>query len=273
MEIIIGIISVIVGLISLVATFIFYRKSLIIKVPLFTVESRGTAGGFTEFISKLSLNYNGEKINFFTVSRIAIWNAGKSTIKKNDLLESDQLRIVPEVGYKFLHAKINHVINPLNNFRIKFTPKLILIDFDYVDFNEGCCVEVQHNGKSSWALQVKGSIIGAGKIKHSKAIHFPKRRKKAFTISTFTFIFGSLISLLIFGWKDTEIRDKILLINSIVAVIIYAILPMVISILYLKRNRTSLKLGVIDDDEHLKAPDFPPTGRVRKRDKDADSYW
>ena len=269
----IGIIGLIIGLIGLVLTYVFYRKSLRIKNPLFTLESRGPIGGLPENLSKLSLNYNGEKVGFFTVTRIAIWNAGKDTIHSTDLVESDILRIVPEDGYKFLEANIKQVINPLNNFEMKFSPKEILIDFDYMDFNEGCCVEVHHNGKTSWALQVKGSIKGAGTIKHSKYIPYPKRKKKAYFVSALTFFIGSFISLLIFGWNDTEVFRKIFIINAIVAIFVYALAPMMISALYFQRNKTSLHLGVADDDQQLRAPDFPPTGRIRERDKDADPVW
>lgn len=272
-EIIIGIIGLIVGAIGLLATYVFYKKSLRIKIPLFTVESRGPIGGLPDTLSKLSLNYNGEKIKYFTVSRIAIWNGGKDTIHSKDIVESDKLRIIAEAGYKFFEANIRKVINSLNNFEIKFSPEEILVNFDYMDYNEGCCVEVYHNGKTSWALQVQGSIKGGGKIKQSKHIPYPSRKRKAYIASAFTFILGSIISLLVFGWSDNGILQIIVTINFIAAIVVYLFAPMMISQVYYKRNKTSIILGVKDDDEILRAPDFPPTGRVRERDKDADPEW
>ena len=266
----IGIIGLIVGLIGLSLTYVFYRKNLRIKIPLFTVENRGPTGVIPEDLSELSFNYKGEEVKFFTVSRIAIWNAGKDTIHSTDVVESDPIQIVAEVGYKFLDANIRQVINSSNNFKIKFCPKEILIDFDYMGYKEGCCVEVYHNGKTSWALQVSGSIKGIGKIKHSQYIPYPKRKKKAYLVSILTFFIGSLISLLMFSLSDTEVLRKIIGINAIVAGFVYAITPMVINTLYFQRNRTSIELGVIDDDQQLRALDFPPTGRIRERDKDAD---
>jgi len=271
--ILIGIIGLIVGLFGLLTTYIYYRKGLKIKIPLFTVESRGPVGGLPDNFSKLSLNYNGEKIKFFTVSRIAIWNAGKDTINSTDIVGSDSLRIIPEDGYKFFEANIRKVINPLNKFEIKFSPKEILIGFDYIDYKEGCCVEVYHSGKTSWALQVKGSIKGGGKIKQSKHIPYPKRKRKAYIVSAFTFIVGTIISLLVFGWADNEVVGKIFTINLIISMLVYSFAPMMISQMYFQRNRTSVDLGVADDDERLRAPDFPPTGRIRERDKDADPTW
>ncbi|MBV6419629.1 MAG: hypothetical protein DAHOPDDO_00852 [Ignavibacteriaceae bacterium] len=271
--IIIGVIGLIVGLISLLTTYIFYKRSLKLKIPLYTIESRGPLGGLPETLSKLSLNYDGEKIKYFTVSRIAIWNAGKDTIHSKDIVDADKICIIPEEGYEFFEANIRKVINPLNNFSMRFSTKEIVINFDYMDFNEGCCVEVYHSGKTSWALQVKGSIKGSGKIKHAIHIPYPTRRKKAYLVSILTFIVGSLISLMIFGWQDDEILRNISIINLIVAGLVYSFTPMIISQLYFKRNWTSVILGVRDDDELLRAPDFPPTGRVRERDKDADPIW
>jgi hypothetical protein len=97
------------------------------------------------------------------------------------------------------------------------------------------------------------------------------RRKRAYLISILTFILGTLTSILIIG-LDNNILSTILVINFFVAWIVYAFAPMIISSIYFRRNRTSINLGVADDDERLRAPDFPPTGRIRERDKDADPF-
>lgn len=270
-ELLIGLLGIGLSLISLYTSYLFYKKSLRIKIPLFAIESRGSIGGLPNELSKLTLRYDNEIIQYFTTSRIAIWNAGEDTIKREDLV--DLITIAPEIDYKILDAKIIKEIEPSNKFRINFTENKIKVDFDYIDKNQGCCVEIHHTGKTSWALNVSGTIHGVGKIRQATHIPYPHRRKKALKFSLITFLFGVGVSFLVFSWSDQKIVETIVIVNLIIASILYGITPAILSILYFRRNKTSLILGVADDDQLLQSPDFPPTGRVRKKDKDADPVW
>jgi hypothetical protein len=267
----IGLLGLGIGAFSLLLTYLFYKKSLRVKIPLFAIESRGPIGGLPPELSKLCLRYDNKPINYFTSSRIAIWNAGKETISKDDVVGS--VKICPEEGYSFLDARIITSTNATNNFKIDFSPEMVKVDFDYIDKDQGCCIEIYHNGKTSWSLNLNGTVKGAEDFRQAVHLPFPKRKKKAYIFSLGTFIVGVILSFLIFGWDDEGLNKKIFLINGFFGLLLYGIGPGLITAIYLKANRTSLKLGVSDDDQRLRSPGYPFKERVRDRDKDADPTW
>jgi hypothetical protein len=93
---------------------------------------------------------------------------------------------------------------------------------------------VFHSGKTSWALDISGSIIGDGKIKHAKHISYPQRRNLSMLISVLIFMV-SVITSLLFGVKDYM---KIIFINGLIAMFAYAFLPLTISYRYFKSKKT-----------------------------------
>jgi hypothetical protein len=268
-NLLIAIISLLVSIITLYFSFYFFNRGLREKRPLFTLESTQYQGDLVAATPTGDVVYENSVIKKFTVSRIAIWNDGKDTIFKKDISPNDKITIAPEKGYEFYFARLLFTINTSNKCEVVCRDGTAEVTFDYLDFREGCSVEVFHSGKTSWSITVSGSIIGAGKIKHAPHIHYPKRRSIAMRISILIFIVGTFISL-IFGIKDYM---KIVGINGFIAMISYAFLPAIISYRYYRSKKTSLLLGVADDEQVLRAPDFPPTGRVRDRNKDADPYW
>jgi len=224
-------------------------------------------------IESLKVLYEDKEIKNFSESRIAFWNGGKGTILNSNVPNNDKIKIRPEEGYQILGAKLLFAINKSNNYRIHFKDGEVEIDFDHIDYQEGCSIQIFHTGKTSWSLIVTGSIVGAGKIEHAKHIPFPKRRHKAVWISVLIFLLSSISGLLIVGIKDIEAVQKALSISAVISFLSYTFLPSIITYWYTQSKKTSFILGVQDDDEILKAPDFPPTGRVRERNKDAEPIW
>lgn len=224
-------------------------------------------------IQNLKVLYEDKEIKNFSESRIAFWNGGKETILHSDVPNNDKIKIKPEEGYQILSAKLLFSINESNNYRIYFNDGEVEIDFDHIDYQEGCSIQIFHTGKTSWSVKVTGSIVGAGKVEHAKHIPFPKRRRKAFWISLLIFLLCSISGLLIVGIKDIKSVQKALAISAGISFLAYTFLPLIITYRYTKTKKTSFILGVQDDDEILKAPDFPPTGFIRERNKDADPTW
>jgi hypothetical protein len=268
-NIIISIISLLVSIITLYASFYFFNRTLKEKTPLFTLESNQYQGDLIAATPDGVTVYENTEIKRFTVSRIAIWNDGKDTIFRKDISPNDNISIAPEEGYEFYFARLLFTINNSNKCEVVFRNGVAIVDFDYLDFREGSSVEVFHSGKTSWSIKVSGSIIGSGKIKHAPHINYPKRASIAMWLSLLIFVLGASTSLL-FGVADYK---KLIFINGLIAMISYAFLPMIISYRYYRAKKTSELLGVNDDDAILRAPDFPPTGRVRERNKDADQHW
>lgn len=268
-NLIIATISLIVSVVALYFSYYFFNYSLREKRPLYTLESQQYQGDLIATTPDSVVVYQNDLIKKFTVSRVAIWNNGKDTIFKKDISPNDKITISSEEGYEIYFARLLFMINKSNKCEVLFSNGNAEVSFDYLDFQEGCSIELFHSGKTSWSLDITGSIIGAGKIKHAKHIPYPQRRKLSIWISLGIFVVSALTSLL-FGLKDYE---KIITINGFIAMLAYAFLPWIISYRYFKSKKTSLQLEVADDDERLRAPDFPPTGRMRERDKDANQHW
>ena len=269
LKLFIGVIGAFASIIGIVAAYIFYRTSLRIKIPQFALESVPIIKQIKSDINDLKIIFRDKQIKNLTISRLAIWNAGKEPIYKKDVPSDDKFKISPEEGYNILKAEIIKIKNRSNKWHIEQIGDNIFIDFEYFDFKEGCTIQIFHTGKSSWSLKVDGSVIGAGKLIQASHISFPKRRRKALIYSIIVFVLLSLITILSVGLVKSE---NFLKVYFFIALFLYTILPMIFTIKYMISKRTSLELGVKDDDELLRAPDFPPTGKIRERDKDADPY-
>lgn len=272
-NLLVGIIGLIIAILSLYFTYYFFNKGLREKKPFYTIMTRGIIGNFGTDIQCLKILYDGKEIKNLSESRIAFWNGGKETISHSDVPKNDKIKIRPEEGYRILSAKLHYAINDSNNYQIHLKEGEVEVNFDHIDHQEGCSIQVFHTGKTSWSLKVTGSIIGAGKVEHAKHIPFPKRRRKAFWISVLIFALCSISGVIIVGVNNIEVTQKAIAISAGISFLAYAFLPLIISYRYTQLKKTSFILEVQDDDEVLKAPDFPPTGRIRERNKDADPTW
>lgn len=272
-NLLIGILSLIIALVTLYVSYHLFNKGTKEKKPSYTIMTRGIIRNAPDEFADLKIIYRTEEISRFSESRVAFWNGGKETIFRKDISENDKIAISPEEGYQILGAELVYQLNTANNFAVQFINGKVYIDFDYIDNGEGCTIQIFHTGKTSWSLSVSGSIIGAGKIAHARHISFPKRRWRSRWISLGLFIVTAGFSLLIIGIDNIDKVGSAIAICGLVSLIAYAFLPGIISFQYIRAKRTSFELGVKDDDEELRAPDFPPTGRVRERDKDAEPHW
>ncbi|MFD1553987.1 hypothetical protein DNU06_16965 [Putridiphycobacter roseus] len=269
-NLLVALISLLVAIIALGASFYFFNKTTKSKNLLYTIESTQYKGDLVAESQAGEVVYKNKKVKNFTVSRIAIWNEGKETIFNEDIPKKGLLKITSEGGYNIYYARKLFEINPSNNCKVKFENGDAKLKFDYLDYREGSCIEVFHSGKTSWSLKISGSIIGSGDITHSPHISYPARKKKSIWISLLIFIFSTLISI---PFLEIEHYSFAVAFAGLTAFLAYSSLPRIISSNYYRAKKTSLRLGVADDDTVLRAPDFPPTGRVRKRNKDAEAFW
>jgi hypothetical protein len=116
-------------------------------------------------IKCVNILYKGDKINNLSVSKVAIWNAGKDAIRNTDIANKDKLRIEIDEEYKILECELLHQINKANDFKLKrISDNIFEIDFDYFNYNEGIIVLVYHTAIIENSLNIKGSFVDAEKI-------------------------------------------------------------------------------------------------------------
>jgi len=115
-------------------------------------------------MKSVDILYHGDKIENLSVSKIAIWNAGKETINDTDITKN-KFRIEIDEKYKILEYELIPQKNPANNFKlIKTSDNVLEINFDYFDYEEGIIVQIYHTATTGDSLSVKGSFRGRKNI-------------------------------------------------------------------------------------------------------------
>lgn len=132
---------------------------------------------YTSLISKdssnlpqqISVMFDGSLVENVSSSEFIIWNSGNSVIKRDSLDTKEPLRIVANEGTKILRHQIVISNNSINNIELKTDikyPNCILIDFDFLEKNEGARIEILHTGVKN-DITERGKLIGV-KSKFSK---------------------------------------------------------------------------------------------------------
>jgi hypothetical protein len=170
-EILLGIGGILIGgLFSLY----FYRKSLPIREPRWAIRSNTLVqGNFSKF-TDVTVRYKKQPVNTLTVSKIIFWNAGYTTIERNNIAAANPLRIQAKNGVEILDVKILSVNNSpslLESVSAK-DKKATLITFDYLDKGHGALIQVIHTGASSSDLEIVGDIKGGKAPKPIKNLSF-----------------------------------------------------------------------------------------------------
>ena len=93
---ILGLIGSFFGMVGLMAGYIFYRKSLKVRSPLFVIKSNNLIQDNITSISSLGITYNGIKVQNLTVTNLIFWNSGSEIIDRNDLVIANPLKIAGE---------------------------------------------------------------------------------------------------------------------------------------------------------------------------------
>jgi len=171
----------ILAILSLILAYIFYRKSLKLKEPCWSMASQVLIQDKISKLDNLEILYNHVKVENITVSRILFWNRGSEAIRGEDLNTDNPLRIQGDRDTKLLSVEIvdkdhDKIFLKYNETEEKENDKYLL-NFSYLDKNQGAVIEVIHDGKSARSISFCGRIIG-GEV---------KRVDKGKTILTFPY--------------------------------------------------------------------------------------
>jgi hypothetical protein len=158
---VLGIIGTILGVIGLITGYIFYRKSLKVKEPYYSIWSNNLIQDNVTSMSGLEVSFKGKKVDNLTVSKILFWNDGSDTIEKGDIVSTDPLRI--ESKYRILDAAIIKTNNPSNQVSVLLEKggSSAKVTFDYLDKNNGALIQIIHTGKSSKDISITGKLKGS----------------------------------------------------------------------------------------------------------------
>jgi hypothetical protein len=154
---VVGVVGIIIG--AILAYSFRTRSRLAAKTnTLVLVGPNAVLSNEIEFL------FRGNKVPKVTLSRIAIWNIGNTTIKGEQIVNSDPLRIIVSEGSSILDTTIlnrTRLANDVSCALRKNTENEVEYRFDYLDPGDGALIQLIHTGTDK--VQVSGSLRGLPK--------------------------------------------------------------------------------------------------------------
>lgn len=167
-----GLIGIIIGVVGIIFSIVFYIKSLRAKRPVWRIRSNNLISDYQNILTKLLISYDGNQVADLTVSKIVFWNSGQETIDRDDIQTANPLRVIVAEGLAFLDVKVLQSCGDSANFSVRVSDDrgAVFLDFDYLDKNHGALIQVVHNGKKSEDISIVGDIKGISEIVNQTSI-------------------------------------------------------------------------------------------------------
>jgi len=220
-------VSLLISIISLILTIIFYLKQMKVKVPVYISYSRILVMNKPELLEGLNIVYKGTNLDNLIITRIAFWNVGNSLIEREHLSEKDPLALYFSGDTKIVGAKIVYQSKKSNNFElgsadmIGENPNLFKINiyFDYIEQDEGVVILLAHEAATNRHVWIQGSIKGAKSVQRAPR-KFLRLVGKIISYEEPIVYFLLAILLFIFSFALISISSIVLTIfsNSILAI-------------------------------------------------------
>jgi hypothetical protein len=150
-------------ILGLIPAYYFYKKSVRIKEPVYSIRSSNI---ISQTFTDLVVSYRGKEIRKFTFSAILFFNRGAMAIDGNDVSSRNPLRIVPK-DCNILEATVFIYNNPSNGVTLNADEERggFRIDFEYLNQNDGVIFTVLHDGVSSENLYIVGDMREAVRLR------------------------------------------------------------------------------------------------------------
>ncbi len=156
-----GVFGIIVG--TLVAYY-FYRRST--RAPILACQWDGLTMIDTadaEHPHDIAVHYKGSRVPRLVVTEIIIWNAGDKTVRSEDLLETDPLRIQFDDRSNILSADVVRTTREAVGAESTLdadSSNYVFYRFRFLDPRDGFTLRVVHTGKRI-SPTLKGTVMGS----------------------------------------------------------------------------------------------------------------
>lgn len=159
-------VSLALTIISIILAIIFYNRSKNIKFPCYSRSGRMLIDPKLIKRNPIKVTFNDEPVDTLSVTHIAFWNNGRTTINRDDLTISDLLRIIAKDGCNILAADVIVTNRPANNFQatLQRQENTVITDFDFIDYKNGAVVRLYHTGENIQDIDILGTIKGTNGI-------------------------------------------------------------------------------------------------------------
>lgn len=135
-------------------SYVFYRLGTKERRPVYAkTGSRVVTGG-----GEIEVLFNGERVARVTRTLAFFWNAGRESIRSEDVREPVTLRI--DDG-DLLRATLLKATRPEIRAALKVDADAAVFAFSHLDRGDGCCVEIMHTGEDPLGVSISAVVVGA----------------------------------------------------------------------------------------------------------------
>ncbi len=175
----------IIAVVSFIYAIICQQKNKERKEFSYCLKSNTLIRGKKRKFDKLSITYDGQRIDDLCVSRFTIWNSGNKTLNRTDMVDSKELTISVIDKCKVLDVELIACSEETNDFLVKKVDEhTVKIFFEYVDKKEGIVAQIIHTGTDE-DIKIDCKIKGGNSIKNIVKETTPRLIKKAVDTDSF----------------------------------------------------------------------------------------
>ena len=161
-----NVVFLVLTIFSMVLSLTLYVKGKKERRPCFNLRTFQLIQDSISKIEAVEIRYQGQIVPNLSMTKLALWNAGREAINSQDIASKDPLRIAVTPQAILLGAEISYATNPVNNFSVR--PDLsngeVRIDFDYFHKDEGVVFTLYHTGRGDEDVALKGTVKGVSRI-------------------------------------------------------------------------------------------------------------
>jgi hypothetical protein len=156
-------------------------------------------------VGEIKILFNDSPVPRVVVTQLAVWNAGSTTVRSDDIVAADPLAVCFEPDVLILGTRRLKATQAVNDFRIRLQEQdrtRALLEFDYLNSGDGAVFEIIHTGAKGKA-KVTGSLRGISRGVESWGDLQEWDEQKSRLASSSSGLVGPgafMVVVLLFGW-------------------------------------------------------------------------
>jgi hypothetical protein len=154
-----------VGILGIALSIYLFRKGVEAKDPRYYYKTFKNISKLSdEEDSKIKITYGQDEVSRVFTTYVWAWNNGKKPINKTDIPPQSNIRIDFH-DEKFTPKILDYEIIKASRSEINFSATrsgetALVLNFDFLDQNDGAVLEIQHTGSSETEIKSDGIILG-----------------------------------------------------------------------------------------------------------------
>jgi hypothetical protein len=215
-------------LVSLIAGWVLYQRGQHIREPRYAVEGRAVIREVGTSLDQLEVWYADTRVPQLSSARYAIGNAGRGTIRAEDVASVDQVVVVLPDGAQALKAQVVWATDETNRFSVQVSDDLarVHVKFEYMDRSQGAIVEILHSGPPE-VPALRGTIKGAGRFVETPGRKMPSLTETLVPLGGLVFALGSGIPVMRTALSDKHLWSAVVMGVLFLLVAAYCVLSFI----------------------------------------------